>query len=90
MNPARRPTLVCDVAALGPELATVDALARLTLAARRCDVELRLVRASSELRELVAFAGLCEVLRVEPRRQSEEREERLGVEEEAQLGDPPV
>ena len=44
--------------------------------------------AEPELRELASFAGLTGVLRLEPRRQAEEREEPLGVEEERQLHDP--
>jgi hypothetical protein len=71
------------------DLATIDALARLQLAARRAGIDLR-VHLSSELRELLVFVGLDDVLRVEPRRQPEEREQRLGVEEERQLGDPPL
>ena len=72
------------------DLATIDALARLQLAARRAGYELRLHRVSTELEELLAFTGLDEVLRVEPRREAEEREERLGLEEERQLDDPAV
>ena len=75
---------------MSPDLRTVDALARLQLAARRLGFELRLCSASPELLELVDFAGLAAVLRVEPRRQAEQREQRLGVEEERQLGDPPA
>ena len=71
-------------------LGTLDALARLQLAARRRGRAIRLVGASPELRELIAFAGLETVLPVEPGRKTEEREERVGVEEERQLGDPPA
>ena len=70
--------------------AVVDLLARLHLAARRRGAELRIREASPELRELISLAGLEEVLRVEPRRQAEQREELLGVEEERQLRDPPA
>jgi hypothetical protein len=48
------------------------------------------VHASPELGELLTFVGLDAVLRVEPRRQPEEREDPVGVEEERQLEDPPV
>jgi hypothetical protein len=41
---------------------TVDALARLQLAARRHGCRVRLRRASRELGELVAFMGLEDVL----------------------------
>jgi len=71
-------------------LAVVDVLARLQLAARRCGRELHVRDASPELLELIALAGLEDVLGVEPRRQAEEREEPLGVEEERQLSDPPA
>ena len=80
----------CDVRALPADGAAVDALARLKLAATRVGLELRLRHASAELRCLISFTGLDEVLRVEPERQVEEREQRLGVEEEGQLGDPAV
>jgi ABC-type transporter Mla MlaB component len=53
---------VCDVDGVAADAVTVDALARLQLAARRhgCRVELR--HASDELRDLVAFMGLQDVL----------------------------
>ena len=68
-------------------LATVEALARLQLAARRMGLDLRLNVVSRELRDLIQLAGLTQVLGVEPRGQPEEREERVGVEEEGELGD---
>jgi anti-anti-sigma regulatory factor len=67
-------------------LAAVEALARLQLAARRKGLDLRLHVVSRELRDLIELAGLTQVLGVEPRRQAEEREQRLGVEEEGELG----
>jgi ABC-type transporter Mla MlaB component len=86
-----RSALGCDVGGLSaPDLGTVAALARLQLEARRLGLELRLQRPSRELRELIAFVGLDEVLRVEPGGHPEQREKRLGVEEKRQLGDPPV
>ena len=87
---AAREPIVWDVAALAPDAASLDVLARFRLAARRAGVDLRFRDASRELRELVAFAGLERVLRVEPGRQAEEREEPFGVEEERQLPDPPA
>ena len=78
----------CDVRALGADVAAVDALARLQLAARHAGFELRLVHASAELSYLIELTGLEAVLRVEPGREPEEREQRLSVEEEAQLDDP--
>ena len=70
------------------DLRTVESLARLQLAARRCGLELRLTRVPAELEELITFVGLAEALRLEPRGQAEEREERVGVEEEGELDDP--
>jgi STAS domain len=69
---------------------TIDLLARLELAARRHGRTLRFLHASPALRELVAFAGLDGVLAVEARREAEEGEDPVGVEEERQLDDPAV
>jgi hypothetical protein len=83
-------TIVCDLRSVAPDGASLDALARLQLNARRLGLELELRNASTELRQLVAFAGLDQVLRLELEGQPEEREEGLGVEEERELDDPPV
>jgi uncharacterized ferritin-like protein (DUF455 family) len=83
-------TIVCDVGAVASTAGTLDALARIQLNARRLGLDLRLRHASSELEELIAFAGLAEVLCVEAQRQTEEREERRSVEEERELDDPPL
>ena len=53
----------CDVWGIVPDAVTVDALARLQLAARRSGCCVRLVHASDDLLELVAFMGLDDVLR---------------------------
>jgi ABC-type transporter Mla MlaB component len=53
---------LCDVSRLDPSAVTVDALARLQLAARRRGCEVRLRRPSNELRKLVDFMGLAGVL----------------------------
>lgn len=111
------PRLTCDVGALtAPDLAVVDALARLRLAAARHGVRVHLTNASGPLRELLAFSGLGCVLPAdeagppgcglpeaglvgsglpgsglpgfEPGREAEEREERVGVEEVGEPGDP--
>jgi ABC-type transporter Mla MlaB component len=59
----RADVALCDVSSVGrPDAVTVDALARLQLAARRHGCRVRLRNASDELRELVAFMGLCDVL----------------------------
>jgi hypothetical protein len=54
--------VLCDVHGVEPNATTVDALARLQLAARRLRCQVRLCHASDELLELVAFMGLTEVL----------------------------
>jgi anti-anti-sigma regulatory factor len=90
MSAQRSTTVVCDLEGLPADLAALDALARVQLAARRAGLELRLRHASPGFCELVALCGLEGVLRVEAERQPEEREQRLGVEEERELDDPPV
>ena len=52
----------CDVRSVDVDAVTVDALCRLQLAARRHGCHVRLRHASTELRELVAFMGLADVL----------------------------
>jgi anti-anti-sigma regulatory factor len=80
--------LVIDVSeVVHPDVSTVDAMARLQLQARRCGREARFCRASRELYELVDLLGLSDVLRVEALGEAKEREELLGVEEEADPGD---
>jgi ABC-type transporter Mla MlaB component len=60
---ASRPDVaLCDVGGIDPDAVTVDALARLQLAAGRSGCQVRLRNASSELLELVAFMGLRDVL----------------------------
>jgi hypothetical protein len=66
----------------------VDALARLQLSAQRNGRRLRLRDASAELQDLIELVGLTAALGVEPSRQPEQREQRLGVEEERELDDP--
>jgi ABC-type transporter Mla MlaB component len=89
--------ILCDLARLADaDMATVDALARLALRARRMGCAVSLRDPSTELLELVGLAGLGEVLPCAPGSgvevvgQSEEREEPLGVEEERDAGDPAV
>jgi ABC-type transporter Mla MlaB component len=53
---------ICDVTGVEPDAVTVDALARLQLAARRHRCEVRLRNASQGLVELVDFMGLRDVL----------------------------
>lgn len=54
--------VVCDVVAVPIDAVTVDALARLQLAASRHGCRVVLRGASPALRELVAFMGLGDVL----------------------------
>jgi ABC-type transporter Mla MlaB component len=89
--------LLCDVSALvRADAATVDALGRLQLTARRFGAQVLLHRTSPGLRELLAFVGLSAVLarspalRVQPHGQPEQREQALGVQEERELDDPAV
>jgi hypothetical protein len=62
------PAYVCDLSGARPTAATVDSLARLALLLRRDGSRLVLHSAAPELAELIAFMGLAEVLRLEPRR----------------------
>jgi ABC-type transporter Mla MlaB component len=52
----------CDVRGIAPDAVTVDALARLQLAARRNGCQVRLRNASSELLDLVRYMGLADVI----------------------------
>lgn len=52
----------CDVSAVAVDAVTVDALARLQLAAHRKGCRIRLLNASASLRDLVTFMGLEHVL----------------------------
>lgn len=87
--------LVCDVRDLEtPEDGTIEALARLQLTARRLGRGVRFRGAGAALREALELLGLRDVLDVGPpsgvrtRRQAEQREQALGVQEEADPGDP--
>jgi hypothetical protein len=82
--------LVYDADGLSPDIATLNALAKLQLHASRLGLELRLRHCSPQLRAIVAFAGLAEVLLAVDERRAEQREQRLGVEEEGHLGDGAV
>jgi len=63
-TPERSPITVvfCDVQGFAADAVTLDVLARLQLAARRHRCQVRLRGASNELRELVTFMGLRDVL----------------------------
>jgi hypothetical protein len=86
--------VICDVGAVvRPDAVTIEALARLHLTALRHGCRIVLRDASTELDELLAFAGLGDVIPsvagsvVEPVGDPEEREQVRGVEEEADAGD---
>jgi len=72
-----------------PDLAIVDALARMQLGARRRGTRLKLRNVNDELRRLLELVGLADVLALEPRREPELGEQ-LGVDEVMQSADPPV
>jgi ABC-type transporter Mla MlaB component len=86
--------VVCDVAGLvDPDAVTVDALARLQLAARRFGRRVQLHHACGELKALLGLMGLADVLPcrdlpLEPSGKAEQREPSSGVEEERDSGDP--
>jgi hypothetical protein len=85
--------VVCDVGDFAePDVVLVDALARLALTARRLGARLELARASPRLQILLALIGLGLALPLagDPRREPEEREEGIGVEEVVDPGDPVV
>jgi len=87
--PADTVTLSC--ARIGrADLTVIDRLARICLGIKRGHSDLLLAQAGDELIALIDFAGLGEVLRVQVQREPEEREEPGGVQEEGELGDPPV
>ncbi|MFE2676103.1 STAS domain-containing protein [Streptomyces hygroscopicus] len=81
-----------------PDLAVVEALARLRLTARRLGCGIQLLNAGGELRRLLAWTGLDEALTApapsgrspgpEPRGEAEQREEALGVQEGVEPRDP--
>ena len=89
--------VVCDVRSIvRPDAATVDALARLQLTARRLGRRVKFRDAGEALHELLALMGLSDVvpvfagLPVDAERQTEQREQVRGIEEEADSGDPAV
>ena len=86
--------VICDVAALvEPDAETIDALARLQLTALRLGRQVRLRHACGDLKDLLAFTGLSEVVPcvdsvLETRGQAEQREPAGGIEEEGDPADP--
>lgn len=90
--------VVCDVGRLPERDARViDGLARLQLIAHRSGFRLVLAHVSPGLHELLALAGLCDIVgcpqptprsSLEAQGQAEEREPALGVQEEGDAADP--
>jgi hypothetical protein len=84
----------CDVAGVEADLCAMDALAYAALTARRLGCRVVLRHASRELQEAISLVGLADVLpcigdsAVESRRQAEEGEDPLGVEEKRDAADP--
>jgi len=87
---------VCDVGALvEPDVAAVEALARLQLAARRSGCRITLYDVPPQLGGLLELMGLRDIFPPgastgQAWRKPEQREQPLGVEEEADAGDRPV
>ncbi|MEB3964151.1 STAS domain-containing protein [Streptomyces kunmingensis] len=93
--PGTGTTVICDVSGVtSTDLVTVDALARMGLAARRGGGRIRLRDPSPELALLLTLAGLAEALGCsggQPVRDPEQREPPLAeVEEAVETGDPAV
>ena len=88
--------ILCDLGRAAVDIGTIDALARVALRARRLGCAIGLRGAPPELLELLAFAGLSDVLPCDPSSpvevtgQPEQREEPLGIEEERDPADPPL
>jgi ABC-type transporter Mla MlaB component len=90
-NTRGRDGIDCDLADLDrADFGVVDLVARLLLAARREDCQLRIMHAPAGLAELIALSGLDRLpnLRIEVARQPEQGEEALGVQEEGDAADP--
>jgi anti-anti-sigma regulatory factor len=62
MDGSAERALTVDVTGLHPDVVTVDALARLQLAAKRSGGGLRLTRVSPDLRRLIELCGLTDAL----------------------------
>ncbi len=83
--------VICDVAAVTTaDLATVDAVARLQLAARRAGGRIRLRNPTPALLALLGLVGLVELLGlvVEMEGHAEQREPPGRVQEAVEAGDP--
>jgi STAS domain-containing protein len=97
LGPNHEIVVACDAGALDREdLDAIETLARLALAARRLGCQVRLENAPPNLRDLLAFVGLADVVPcstpsgLEPVGQAEQRKEPGGVEKERDPADPAV
>lgn len=87
--------VTCDIGAIvDPDLAALDAVARMALTARRVGAAIEFQNACHGLLDLLELAGLTDVVRlVNPRsgievgREPEHGEQGLGVEEEVEADD---
>jgi hypothetical protein len=92
MIPSSRPVVLDVSAVLEPDMSDVDALAGLQLLAHRLGSQIALDHVGDELRSLIEFAGLGELLLsragsvLESDREVEQREQ-AGVDEEVDPGD---
>jgi ABC-type transporter Mla MlaB component len=68
LEPDGAHAVLCEVSGVPADAGSVDALARLALAARRRGFQLRLCGVRDELRELVEFMGLADALPADPPR----------------------
>jgi hypothetical protein len=81
----------CDLGHLAcADLGLVNGLARAALNVHRQGERLCVVNATPALQELIALAGLEDVLLRRDRREAEQREKPLRVEECGEADDPPV
>ena len=76
------PVVVCVRGIVRPDAGTLDTLAMLQLAALRLGLRVELDGVRPQLCELLELSGLAEVLGVEPGRETEQREQPLGLEVE--------
>jgi anti-anti-sigma regulatory factor len=94
LEDGRAPSVVCDLSAVDrADLAAVDGLARLQLAAHRRGRRMRLRGSSREMRQLIALLGLSDVLPSERRRtlgQAKQRKQGGRIEEGGEADHPAV
>lgn len=89
--------IYCDVGGvIAPDVAAVEALARLSLEFKRLGYQVRLLHVHRDLEDLIDLVGLCDAMpssassAVEPGRKPEQRKHPSRVEEEADAADGSV